>query len=654
MTSRVDPDLELELAATARAGFDVDGLIAHLSAAIRGFTEQSRPRDAAIACAQLGGVYSYGLFNLTAGRAWFARATRLVADEPPCVEQGWVALAAMGCDVDDPDELLARAELALERARTFGDLDLEGKALADGGLALVRAGRVAEGMAMLDEAMALVCGPSDDVETACRSVCSFFTACYDSADFARADSWVALLRQRGVLGGPTMPQAFISSHCDSVQASLLRELGRWGEAEAVLTGAIDAFETAVGAPSWHPAIVLADLRVCQGRLIDAEMLLLGKEAALEALLPAARLHAARGDHLLARSTAERGLRSIGSDRLRAAELLAVLVDVELASGDVDAASRASAQLDERVHDIEVASLQARAAAVRARVLGARGEGPAGIDELEHVLAAPDVMALPWLRVTLLLELAQLHRAEGDQRSAGIAVDQAAALLSTLDVVVPSRHRALLDERAAHARPQAGASQSTASLRRDGRWWEVDHDGTRVRLTNTKGLRYVADLVGHPGAERHVLDLVDRVEGVAAGAVPIDRRALGDAGPMSDPEARTAYRRRVEELRAEIDEALATQQLERAEALQAGLDELVAELSRAFGLGGAGRRAASAAERARLNVTRAIRSATAKLASALPDAGDVLDRRIRTGLYCAYEPVGGEVDWTVVSRSFSPD
>ena len=117
-----------------------------------------------MACVRLGEMFANALGNLTAGRAWFARARRLVEDEPPCLEQGWVAVAAMGCDVDDPAELLAAAELALDRARRFGDVNLETKALADGGLAHVQAGRVAEGMALLDEAMALACGPADDTD----------------------------------------------------------------------------------------------------------------------------------------------------------------------------------------------------------------------------------------------------------------------------------------------------------------------------------------------------------------------------------------------------------------------------------------------------------------------------------------------------------
>ena len=135
--------------------------------------------------------------NGTAARAWFVRATRLIEDEPPCIEQGWVAVAAMGCDVDDPAVLLDRAQLALDRARQFGDVNLETKALADAGLACVQAGRLAEGMAMLDEAMALACGPADNLDSAGKSVCSFFTACYYTADFERAGSWADALRRRG-------------------------------------------------------------------------------------------------------------------------------------------------------------------------------------------------------------------------------------------------------------------------------------------------------------------------------------------------------------------------------------------------------------------------------------------------------------------------
>jgi hypothetical protein len=68
----------------------------------------------------------------------------------------------------------------------------------------------------------------------------------------------------------------------------------------------------------------------------------------------------------------------------------------------------------------------------------------------------------------------------------------------------------------------------------------------------------------------------------------------------------------------------------------GLDTR-ARLARAVGLGGRDRRAASHAERARLNATRAIRVAMAHLARAHPLLGQHLVATVRTGRYCSYLP-----------------
>jgi tetratricopeptide (TPR) repeat protein len=640
-----DPHRALELAGEAMGRFDLDATVAHLSAAVRGFTAFGECVQAAMACIRLGDVYANALGNLTAGRAWFARARRLVEDLPPCLEQGWIAVAAMGCDVDDPAELLAAAELALDRARRFGDVNLETKALADAGLAKVQAGRISEGMALLDEAMALACGPADDTKTAAKSVCSFFTACYFAADFERAGSWAELFRRRGLISPAPGGQVFLSGHCDSVQATLLFELGRWGEAEELLSRANAAFTAVMPFPSWHPDIALADLRVRQGRCAEAEALLLGKDQAMQALLPAARLHLARGDADLARATARRGLRGLAGDLLRSVELLTVLVDAELALGDVEAALAICAELNERTHELEVVPLRARAAAARARALAAAGDlGPA-VELLEETLDRLDAGRLPWLRAVVLLDLAQLRERAGQPAAAVLDARAAVALLETLDVTLGPEELAVLGRLA----PPVGKRRpvALAELVRTGKGWVATSGGARARVQDTKGLRYLAELLARPGVECHALDLVDRVEGVAAEG--LDRRALGDAGEVLDARARSAYRQRVEALRAEIDDALAAGALETAEARQDELDALVAQLAAAFGLGGRSRRAASAAERARLNVTRALRTAIAKVGEALPEAGAVLDRRVRTGLYCVYEPADSdEIRWIVQS------
>lgn len=634
----------LELAEEALARFDDEAAVGHLSAAVRELTAAGDNRRASMACARLGGLFSDFLGNNTAARAWYLRARRLIEAEPPCVEQGWVAVASLGCDVDDPDVLLANATFALERARRFGDVNLETKALADAGLAHVQAGRVEEGMALLDEAMALVCGVADQDEVAGKSVCSFLTACYFACDFDRAATWADVLRRRGLLGREAGVPIFAGNHCDAVQATLLCELGLWTEAERMLTRAIGDFERAMGVPSWHPAIALAELRIRQGRLAEAEQLLLGKEARFQALLPAARLHLARGDADLARATAERGLRVIGNDRLRALELLSLLVEIELLAGDREAASRRCAELAERSKGVEVPVLSARVEATRARALAAAGATREAIEVIESALHALPETRLPLLQATLLVDLARLHDGAGNAAAARVEADRAAAALETLDVVVPPADAALL----ARLRKSAplGAPRP-AALRADGRGWTISFDNTLARIPASKGMAYLAELVRNPGAERHALDLVDRVEGVSADGV--DRRRLGDAGPLLDDRARSAYRSRIEDLRAEIDRCLEDGEIERAEELQEEIDRLLPELARAFGLGGRDRAASSAAERARLNVTRALRTAVTRVRTLAPEAGDVLDRGLRTGAYCVYAPKPDEsVHWIVHS------
>ena len=631
---------------------DMDRAIADYSAAVRIQTAAGDNRQAAMTCAALAVLFHARLWNKVAARPWYARAMRLVNAEPPCVEQGYVALAGLGCDVDDPAVLLERAELALDRARRFGDEELEVKALADGGLAHVRAGRVPEGMAMLDEAMALLCGGSvADPSVVAKSVCSFYTACHTVADFERVEAWSPVLREHDIIADRPGPQAMTSSHCASVRGTLLCDVGRWGEAEDLLQRAFEDIERLMPGAAWHPPIALAELRVRQGRLAEAEALLLGRDDHMEALLPMARLHLARHEFDLARATARRGLRLIGDDRVRATALLGVVVDAELALGDLGLAADAAAEMDARSSGLGVPALIAEAARHRARVHAAHGDAGAGVAALQAGLGGLTGLDLPLLRMSMHLDLARLHEAAGEAADAAVEARAASALLGRLDVVVAPEDAALLDRLGLErpAAPIAGVECRVATLGRDGDWWTAGCAETRVRLRDTKGMRYLADVIAHPGVERHALDLVDLVEGVAATDTGIDRRRLGDAGEVLDARSRALYRRRVTELRDDIEDALAAEDDDRAARVQGELDALITQLARAFGLGGRERKASSVAEKARLNVTRALRTAITKVAEALPGPGAVLDRRVRTGLFCAYEPrPEDEVLWSVQS------
>ena len=162
------------------------------------------------------------------------------------------------------------------------------------------------------------------------------------------------------------------------------------------------------------------------------------------------------------------------------------------------------------------------------------------------------------------------------------------------------------------------------------------------LRDRKGMRYLARLLADPGREYHVLDLVAAETGSGAQAdssraAGLPRSALGDAGESLDAQAKDAYRRRLAEIDDDLDQARAIGDAERAAQAEAERDFLAQELARAFGLGGRDRRAASASERARAAVTRAVRQAMTRIAEHHPQLGQHLSRTIRTGTYCAYAP-----------------
>jgi len=188
--------------------------------------------------------------------------------------------------------------------------------------------------------------------------------------------------------------------------------------------------------------------------------------------------------------------------------------------------------------------------------------------------------------------------------------------ATRDVIVAGRPRAFLD--------------------RQGDQWTVGWGNATTRMKDTKGLNYLAALVRDPGVERHVLDLVTTIEHDAGH----QRHALHDAGPLLDARAKSAYKVRLTALREDLEEAELVGADDTAASISAEIDALTAELARAVGLGGRDRKAASAAEKARLNVTRAVRATIARIAEAFPPLGEHLSTAVRTGTYCAYEPETG--------------
>jgi hypothetical protein len=292
------------------------------------------------------------------------------------------------------------------------------------------------------------------------------------------------------------------------------------------------------------------------------------------------------------------------------------------------------------------------ATVNSRWTEAAGHFEAAIATHERLEAGP-------LLARTLHAYARMLLARGQAIDRGRALGLLDRALATADALgmaaVAEGIRALQAAQAGRPEPAepvaAEAAAGTASgnlFRREGEYWTISYAGAVVRLKDSKGLRHLARLLAHPGREFHAVDLeaadgtaVREVSvgpgGRAGGGELVARADLGDAGVMLDATAKAAYQARLSELEAELEEAEGFNDPARAATARQEMEFLVAELARAVGLGGRDRRAASHAERARLNVTRAIRAAMANLARANPALGRHLAATVRTGRYCSYTP-----------------
>ena len=172
-----------------------------------------------------------------------------------------------------------------------------------------------------------------------------------------------------------------------------------------------------------------------------------------------------------------------------------------------------------------------------------------------------------------------------------------------------------------------------SLRRDGADWLLQAGPEHARLRDSRGLHYLCALLAAPGSDIPALDLAAGGPGLAA----------PDAGPRLDDAARDAYRDRIRGLDSALAAADRAGDSVRAERIHDERQALVTELRRATGLAGRPRRMSAEAERARVNVTRTLRAAIARIARAAPIAGAHLDSSVRTGIVCRYQPAPGGPD-----------
>ena len=397
-----------------------------------------------------------------AAAGWLARARRLLADEPTGPEHGWLAIEEAK-RAADPAAAERHARAALAIAHELADPDVECMALAQLGSALVRAGRVDEGIALLDEAMTVALGGESRDPLACGDACcTTLVVCDRLADLRRATEWCAAVVEF------TERRRFtpVQSWC---RGDLRRRPGARGRLGARGGGARRG-AAQPDRPQRNrvlPLAVLAELRLRQGRSEEAEHLLAGLDGPPRRARPARRTCTS--------SAATRRSRSRTSTATApTAETPAMLVlrgAAALAAGDLAAAAGAAERLRELARRSRARTSRPRRRCSRAAPPPAVTRGAARALE-EAVAASPrsrcrsrrPARGSRWPRVEaalgspLAVPSARAARDAFERLGARRDADRAAALLRELG----ASGRSAVRTASATSSPPASARSSASS------------------------------------------------------------------------------------------------------------------------------------------------------------------------------------------------
>ncbi|MDQ3647832.1 MAG: transcriptional regulator [Actinomycetota bacterium] len=579
-------------------------------------------------------------------RGWLARAERLLEDRPETPASAWLAVVRAFERMLTGD--LPGARPCARRAIELGS-KCDPAACALGRVAearlLILDGDVEQGLVLLDEVgVATVSGDLDPLSTGvvyCELVC----ALQGLAQYDVAEEWTEAMER----WCKTNAIGSLHGRCRVHRAEILRLRGSCSEAETEALGACEELRPYLRREMGWPLTELGRIRLRRGDLDGAEEALLAAHRAGWDPQPGlALVRLAQGDVATAAASIRDALahpvrvpfkeRPPDTD-LQRAPLLEAQVEIEIAAGDIARARSAADELTRVAARFESRALVAGATHAHGRVRLAES-APADSERLcaEAARIWSEVGA-PYEAALARVGFAEALRASGSEQRAALELEAARAALDRIEGERTADDVGSVERGGgAQERPLTDLSM----FRREGDYWSVVFEGRTVRVRDLKGVRYLARLLADPGREFHVLDLVAAESGQAGEAesgraAGLSRTGPGDAGEMLDPRAKNAYRRRLAEIEDDIEQARALADTEREAQADAERDFLVRELSRAVGLHGRDRRAASTSERARVSVTRAVRHAVTRVGEHHPELGEHLDRTVRTGTYCAYVP-----------------
>jgi DNA-binding CsgD family transcriptional regulator len=360
---------------------------------------------------------------------WLARAERILDDaQLDCVVRGYLLIPSAIQRIVQGDPVAGHAVFmqAAEIARRFGDRDLASIACHGRGRALIRLGKITEGVALLDEAMAAVIAGEVTPVLAGDVYCSVLEGCQETFDLRRAYEWTASLAE-WCSAQPDLVR--YRGECLLYRAEVMQFRGKWDEAAR---DAQDACDLLIDRPAAGAAFYrVGEIHRLRGNFAKAEgAYTRANERGRKPQPGLSLLRSAQGQI----DAAAASIRSVLLDiRLRPARarMLAAAVEILLAARDLEHARAAAAELEEIASTIGAAFLRAASAHATGALRLAEGDIAGASASLREAWETWRALETPYEEAQTCVLMAVVYERRGDQDGRRLELDLARKLFTQL-------------------------------------------------------------------------------------------------------------------------------------------------------------------------------------------------------------------------------
>jgi DNA-binding CsgD family transcriptional regulator len=355
---------------------------------------------------------------------WLGRAERLVdPNGEDCAECGYLRLPRIlrySASGDHAAARTAAAEVTTIGDR-FKDPDLSALGRDFQGRAMIREGRLSEGLRCFDEAMvAVTCGELSPIVTG-LVYCDAIAACQQTHAIDRAREWTMALSGWCEAQPQLVPFA---ATCLVHRSEVMQLGGAWTEAFDEAQRATIRLSRARGGDAGHAAYQEGEIHRLRGELAEAEQAYTrANERGRDPHPGLALLRVAQGRLDLAAAASRRVL-SETSDPLKRTRFLPAHVEIMLAASDLGEARQAASELDALAERFGIELLSAMAQHAKGALALAAGDARGAVDPLRHARDAWQRVGAPYLSSRIRVLMARAFQALGDTDGVALELDAA--------------------------------------------------------------------------------------------------------------------------------------------------------------------------------------------------------------------------------------